>query len=88
MHDIVSHSLTAVVALAEGATATDDPERASRATAQISDTARDALREMRAMLGVLRDGAPGASPTRCVTPRTPPASTSSSRRPRRRRRSP
>lgn len=60
MHDIVSHSLTVVVALAEGATATDDPERARRATAQISDTARDALREMRAMLGVLRDGAPDA----------------------------
>ncbi|WP_312676052.1 histidine kinase [Microbacterium sp.] len=60
MHDIVSHSLTVVVALAEGATATDDPVRARRATAQISDTARDALREMRAMLGVLRDGAPDA----------------------------
>ncbi|WP_448388193.1 sensor histidine kinase [Microbacterium aurum] len=60
MHDIVSHSLTVVVALAERATATDDPQRARRATAQISDTARDALREMRAMLGVLRDGAPDA----------------------------
>ncbi|MGB4777690.1 sensor histidine kinase [Microbacterium sp.] len=60
MHDIVSHSLTVVVALAEGATATSDADRARQATSQIADTARDALREMRSMLGVLRDGAPDA----------------------------
>lgn len=55
MHDIVSHSLTVVVALSEGASATSDRERARAATAQISSTAREALREMRAMLGVLRE---------------------------------
>ncbi|MDN3494475.1 histidine kinase [Planococcus sp. APC 4015] len=55
MHDIVSHSLTVVVALAEGATATSDPARASEATRAIASTARDALTEMRDMLGVLRD---------------------------------
>ncbi|KRB36580.1 sensor histidine kinase [Microbacterium sp. Root180] len=62
MHDIVSHNLTVVVALAEGATATADPERARAATEQIADTARGALTEMRAMLGVLREpeAMPGA----------------------------
>ncbi|WP_404433188.1 histidine kinase [Microbacterium lacus] len=55
MHDIVSHSLTVVVALAEGATATDDAARASEATRAIARTARVALAEMRVMLGVLRD---------------------------------
>jgi signal transduction histidine kinase len=54
MHDIVSHSLTVVVALAEGATATADPERAREASRAVAATARDALGEMRMMLGVLR----------------------------------
>jgi signal transduction histidine kinase len=55
MHDIVSHNLTVIVALAEGATATPDAARARTATEQIAGTARGALTEMRAMLGVLRD---------------------------------
>ncbi|WP_109212129.1 MULTISPECIES: histidine kinase [Microbacterium] len=66
MHDIVSHNLTVVVALAEGATATPDPERARAATQQIADTARGALAEMRAMLGVLRD--PDARPGALLAP--------------------
>ncbi|WP_159499985.1 sensor histidine kinase [Microbacterium sp. 18062] len=55
MHDIVSHSLTVIVALAEGAAATRDPERARAASRGAAETARGALTEMRAMLGVLRD---------------------------------
>ncbi|MFT4214578.1 MAG: histidine kinase [Microbacterium sp.] len=55
MHDIVSHSLTVIVALSEGATATADADRARAAMAQTARTARGALTEMRAMLGVLRD---------------------------------
>lgn len=55
MHDIVSHSLTVIVALTEGAAVTDDRDRARAAAAQAAQTARSALREMRAMLGVLRD---------------------------------
>lgn len=55
MHDVVSHSLTVIVALSEGATATSDIVRGRAATQQISATARGALDEMRAMLGVLRD---------------------------------
>ncbi|WP_307858544.1 sensor histidine kinase [Microbacterium flavescens] len=54
MHDIVSHSLTVVVALAEGAVATPDTERAREASRAVAATARDALTEMRVMLGVLR----------------------------------
>ncbi|WP_349427375.1 histidine kinase [Microbacterium sp. LWS13-1.2] len=69
MHDIVSHNLTVVVALAEGATATTDPARARVATEQIAATARGALTEMRAMLGVLRD--PDPSPSAPLSPILP-----------------
>src|SRR5690606_15083342 len=59
MHDIVSHSLAVVVALAEGATATEDQDRSRQATRAIADTSREALAQMRVMLGVLRsDAAP------------------------------
>lgn len=56
MHDIVSHSLTVVVALSEGAAATPDQDRARDASTAAAATARNALAEMRSMLGVLRDG--------------------------------
>jgi signal transduction histidine kinase len=55
MHDIVSHSLTVIVALSEGAAATPDREQARAAATSTAETARTALTEMRAMLGVLRD---------------------------------
>lgn len=55
MHDIVSHSLTVVVALSEGAAAAKTPEQAREASLGAAATARAALVEMRAMLGVLRD---------------------------------
>lgn len=54
MHDIVSHSLTVIVALSEGAAATPDREQARAAASASAETARSALSEMRAMLGVLR----------------------------------
>jgi len=62
MHDVVSHSLTVIVALSEGAGATHDAERARTVSAQVADTARTALREMRGMLGVLRDDEAAAAP--------------------------
>lgn len=70
MHDIVSHSLTVVVALSEGAAATDDRERARDASTAAAATARSALTEMRAMLGVLRDGDSDAplAPSEPVSP--------------------
>lgn len=55
MHDIVSHSLTVIVALSEGAAATADHAQARAAASTAAETARSALAEMRAMLGVLRD---------------------------------
>ncbi|WP_344414851.1 sensor histidine kinase [Pseudonocardia ailaonensis] len=55
MHDVVSHSLTVMVALAEGAAvaAATSPERATMAMGQVADTGRTALTDMRRMLGVL-----------------------------------
>ena len=62
MHDVVSHSLTVIVALSEGAAATADPDRAREASRAVSATAREALAEMRMMLGVLRDDSVAAPP--------------------------
>lgn len=55
MHDVVSHSLTVIVALSEGASVTAEVERSREASRAVAATARDALSEMRMMLGVLRD---------------------------------
>ncbi|WP_100812987.1 sensor histidine kinase [Microbacterium lacus] len=62
MHDVVSHSLTVIVALSEGASVTSDPERSREASRAVAATARDALAEMRMMLGVLRDDRPADAP--------------------------
>jgi signal transduction histidine kinase len=58
MHDIVSHNLSVMVALADGASyaAEASPQQAAHATTQISATGRDALLEMRRLLGILRAG--------------------------------
>ncbi len=57
MHDIVAHNLSVMIALADGASYAIDtsPERTVKATEQISATGRDALLEMRRLLGILRD---------------------------------
>ncbi len=57
MHDIVAHNLSVMIALADGATYTMDssPERAAEATRRVAATGREALVEMRRLLGVLRD---------------------------------
>lgn len=62
MHDIVSHSLSVVVVMAEGASskARSEPERAEQAMLNVRDTGRTALAEMRRMLDVLRDGEPNS----------------------------
>lgn len=62
MHDIVSHSLTVIIALADGASATDDADRSRQAAQAAAQTAREALGEMRDMLGVLRDDTSSDSP--------------------------
>jgi signal transduction histidine kinase len=73
MHDIVSHSLTVVVALSEGAAAAVTADRAREASRMAATTARDALQEMRAMLGVLRDGADSFEPLEPLEPVEPSA---------------
>jgi signal transduction histidine kinase len=57
MHDIVAHSLSIVVAQADGGryAAAQDPAAAQRALTVISETGRAALTDMRRLLGVLRD---------------------------------
>lgn len=60
MHDIVSHSLTVIVALSEGAAATEDAARAKTASLHTATTARNALNQMREMLGVLHSDEPDA----------------------------
>ncbi len=70
MHDIVAHSLSVVVAQADGGryAAQSDPDAASRALGTIAETGRAALADMRRLLGVLRDDAqhaprePGETP--------------------------
>jgi len=55
MHDIVAHNLSVMIALADGATYAmeSSPQRASDATERVSATGRQALLEMRRLLGVL-----------------------------------
>jgi signal transduction histidine kinase len=64
MHDIVSHNLTVMISLADGATYAMDaaPERALPAMQRVSATGRQALLEMRRLLGVLREDEPGGQP--------------------------
>ncbi len=73
MHDVVAHrvSLMVVHAAALQAVALKDPEKASKNAALVGDMGRQALTELRQMLGVLRseDGlrAPGAASAAVVS---------------------
>ncbi|MCB7137159.1 sensor histidine kinase [Cellulosimicrobium marinum] len=64
MHDIVAHSLSVVIAQADGGryAAAHDPAAAQRALATVSETGRAALADMRRLLGVLRAEAPRPAP--------------------------
>jgi signal transduction histidine kinase len=57
MHDVVAHNLSVMIALADGASfvAANDPPRAGEAMALTAQTGRQALAEMRGLLGVLRE---------------------------------
>ncbi|MDR1449975.1 MAG: histidine kinase [Propionibacteriaceae bacterium] len=59
MHDIVSHSLTVMVSLSDGAgrILKQDPEAAAAALAQVSKTGRRAVADMRRTLAFLRSEA-------------------------------
>ena len=58
LHDVVAHSLAVMVAQADGGryAAPGDPDAAGRALARIAETGREALAQMRRLLGVLRSG--------------------------------
>lgn len=77
MHDIVAHSLSVVVAQADGGryAAAADPDAAMRSLTTIAETGRAALADMRRLLGVLRedpDPRTGAVPTvPALAPSTP-----------------
>jgi signal transduction histidine kinase len=63
LHDVVAHSMGVMVVQAQGARSViqDDPDTADRALGQIEETGRDALRDMRRLLGVLRSSDESAS---------------------------
>ncbi|MPV89877.1 sensor histidine kinase [Georgenia ruanii] len=58
MHDVVAHTLSVVIAQADGGryAARTDPVAAERALTTIAEMGRDALADIRRILGVLRDG--------------------------------
>jgi signal transduction histidine kinase len=63
MHDVVSHNLQVMVTLADAAAAAQatNPARAAEAVREVSSTGRQALTDMRRMLGVLREEPPLAA---------------------------
>lgn len=60
LHDVVSHSLTVMVAQAEAARllAETDPDRARTAIDRVASTGREAMQGLRGMVRVLDDGSP------------------------------
>ncbi|MFC8193003.1 sensor histidine kinase [Cellulomonas sp. NPDC057328] len=64
MHDIVAHSLSVMIAQADGGryAAAADPAAATRALGTIAETGRAALTDMRRLLGVLRADAGTSRP--------------------------
>jgi signal transduction histidine kinase len=65
LHDVVAHHISMIAVLAETGrlTTPDLPEAGARRFAEIGDTARAGLTEMRRLLGVLRDDALAAGDT-------------------------
>ncbi len=61
MHDVIAHNVSVMVALCDGAGyhVHDAPERVQAALEQASRSGRQALAEMRQLLGVLRDAPDG-----------------------------
>jgi signal transduction histidine kinase len=70
MHDVVAHSLTVMIALADGAAVVmdRDPARARQVLTELSGTGRTALADMRRVLGVLRREAGSEQDTRAPLP--------------------
>jgi len=70
LHDVVAHNVSVMVVQADGAAYAlgTDPDRAREALRAISLTGRQALAEMRALLGVLRRNAGRTQATRAPLP--------------------
>ncbi len=64
MHDVVSHNIQVMVTLADAAAIAQrtDPQRATEAITEVSVAGRQALQDMRRLLGLLRDGAEPTKP--------------------------
>jgi signal transduction histidine kinase len=77
MHDIVAHSLSVVIAQADGGryAAQADPAAATRALETIAETGSAALPDMRRLLGVLRTEPDGRASTTADGPGVLPAQT-------------
>jgi len=60
LHDIVSHSLSVVITMADAAAIVGraDPDQGAEAMTEVAEAGRRALADMRAMLGVLRTDEP------------------------------
>ncbi|GAA1808587.1 two-component sensor histidine kinase [Planosporangium flavigriseum] len=71
LHDVVAHSLAVMIVQADGAmyTLDRDPDTARGAIKTVAETGRQALEEMRRLVGVLRDTTP-AEPTGTQVPAT------------------
>jgi signal transduction histidine kinase len=65
MHDVVSHNIQVMVTLADAAAVAQrtDPQRAKETMNEVSGTGRQALRDMRRLLGVLRSDEDTLEPT-------------------------
>jgi signal transduction histidine kinase len=70
LHDVIAHNVSVMVVQADGASyaLNTDPVRAKEALAAISATGRQALAEMRRLLGVLRREEDGAVEARAPQP--------------------
>ena len=70
LHDVIAHNVSVMVVQADGASYAmdNDPARAREALAAISATGRQALAEMRRLLGVLRREGGGANSERAPQP--------------------
>ena len=70
MHDVIAHSLSVMVALADGssAIAVAEPARAQTAMREVAATGRASLAEMRRLLGVLTEQEPGVTPVATDAP--------------------
>ncbi|MFB8352147.1 sensor histidine kinase [Streptomyces niveus] len=64
MHDILGHNLSVITGLADGGSyaAGKNPQRATEALDAIATTSRQALTELRRLLGILQNDAPHGTP--------------------------